>query len=227
MTLAPELAGSGELIDELVRSGVRVSLGHSRATAAEARAAASSGARGATHLYNAMGPMHHREAGLVGFALSADALVAELIGDLVHVGPEAVELALAARGPGGIALVSDALWGAGSGCDAFHSHGHRCVERDGAIWIDDPARPGRLAGAAAPQLEAVRRLVAAGVVSLADALHMASETPARALGLEEDRGRLSVGARADFIVLEGAGLELSDVVVGGRSIREAFRDAPI
>lgn len=212
MTLAPELAGVPELVRELAQSGVRVSLGHSLASAAEARAAAAAGATGATHLFNAMGPFHHRAAGLAGFALSADALIAEIIGDLVHVGPEAFELALRARGPLGLALVSDALSGAGTGCDVFHSHGRRCVVRDGAIFLDEPGGRGRLTGAAAPQLEAVRRLVKAGVTTPAQALTMASESPARALGIEAQRGRLAVGARAELIVLGGEGLELLEVV---------------
>jgi N-acetylglucosamine-6-phosphate deacetylase len=217
MTLAPELEGAAELVRELVRSGVRVSLGHSRARASEARAAARAGASGATHLYNAMAPLHHREAGLAGFALSDEALVAELIGDLVHVGEEALALALRARGPGGLALVSDALPGAGTGCERFEAHG-RSHRVGAAVWYADRAGQEHLAGAAAPQLEAVRRLVGQGIVSLADALTMASATPARALGLEQELGCLCPGARADLIVLEGPELRLSEVLVGGRAV---------
>jgi len=220
MTLAPELAGAGDLVEELVRSGVRVSLGHSLASAGEARRAARAGATAATHLFNAMAPLHHREAGLAGFALSEDALVAELIGDLVHVGPEAIRLALRARGPGGLALVSDALPGAGTGCEVFHWGGRSCFARDGAFWIADPQDPGgppRLTGAAASQLEAVRRLVRAGVLGLEEALTLATETPARALGLEDELGRLVPGAHADLIVLD-ADLALREVRVGGRPV---------
>ncbi len=222
MTIAPELPGSMELVAELARCGVRASLGHSRATRAEAHAASAVGAAGVTHLYNAMPGLHHREIGLVGFALSSDALFAELIGDLVHVGADAVDLTLSLRGIEGIALVSDALAGAGTGCDVFESHGHTCRVGDGAIWIDDPGAPDgrRLTGAAAPQLEAVRRLTSAGVLSIEEALHMATETPARALGLEAELGRLAVGARADVLVL-GPGLALEEVLIGGISFRGA------
>lgn len=217
VTLAPELPGSAELIAELVRCGVRVSLGHSKASADDARRAVRSGARGATHLFNAMNGIHHREVGLAGFSLIDRTLTAELIGDLVHVGPEAVELALAARGPGGLALVSDALRGAGTGCDVFHSHGREHVIREGTAYY--PPQGARtelqLAGTAMGQLEMVRRLVKRGVVGIEDALTMASATPARALGLERELGTLSVGARADVIVLYGPGLELRRVLVGG------------
>jgi N-acetylglucosamine-6-phosphate deacetylase len=220
MTLAPELPGAAELVGELARSGVRVSLGHSRATSAEARAAARAGACGATHLYNAMSGVHHREMGLAGFALTDAALFAEIIGDLVHVGPEAIELALRARGAGGLCLVSDALRGAGTGCERFHSHGREHLLREGAAWYP-PKAPGdapRLAGSALSQLEMVRRLVSRGVLGLPEALAMASSTPARALGLEKELGELRQGLRADLLVLTGRELELSQVWVGGARV---------
>ena len=102
----------------------------------------------------------------------------------------------------------------------FESHGRRCRIRDGAIWLveDDPTAPARLTGAEACQLEAVRRLVRAGVVALAEALTMASETPARALGLEHELGRIVVGARADLLVLDPRTLALREVLVGGEPV---------
>jgi N-acetylglucosamine-6-phosphate deacetylase len=217
VTLAPELAGSGDLVAELARSGVRISLGHSRASAAEARDAARAGASGATHLFNAMRPWHHREAGLAGFALTDAALFAEIIGDLVHVGAEAFELALRARGTTGLCLVSDALSGAGTGCERFHSHGRDHVVADGAAFYPAASDGGapRLAGSASSQLEMVRKLVHRGVVALADALAIASATPAAALGLEKEIGSLRIGLTADLIVLRGKGLELEQVFVAG------------
>jgi len=217
VTVAPELSGAPALVAELATLGVRVSLGHSAATAAEAARAAERGACGATHLFNAMSAIHHREATLASFALAHDALVAEIIGDLVHVGPEAFRIAHRARGTLGLALVSDALKGAGTPEAEFESHGRRCRVKDGAIWLveDDPGAPARLTGAEACQLEAVRRLVRAQVLSLPEALTMASESPARALGLEAELGRLVPGARADFLVLDPRTLALREVLVGG------------
>ncbi|HJO27434.1 MAG TPA: amidohydrolase family protein [Planctomycetota bacterium] len=218
VTLAPELPGSAELAAELVRCGVRVSLGHSRASGAEALAAARAGAVGVTHLFNAMTGVHHRDAGLAGIGLTEDTLFAELIGDLVHVDERAVDLALAARGPGGLCLVSDALRGAGTGCDIFHDHGREHRVRDGAAWIrDGSGAPERLAGSASSQLDMVRTLVGRGVVSPAEALTMAAETPSRALGLD-DRGVLEPGRRADLVQLEGGGLTLGAVWVAGRRL---------
>jgi len=217
MTVAPELPGAADVVRELVRAGVRVSLGHSRATCAEARAAAIDGAVGATHLFNAMPSVHHREVGLAGFALTDAALFAEIIGDLVHVGPEAFELALRARGPQGLCLVSDALQGAGTGCDVFHSHGRDHVLRDGAAYYPAKEAGGaeQLSGSAMSQLEMVRRLVTRGVVGLPEALAMACQTPARALGLERELGSLRPGLAADFLTLRGPELTLEHVWVAG------------
>ncbi len=219
LTIAPELPGSAALIVELVRLGVRVSLGHSAATAEDARTAVRAGAVGATHLFNAMSGIHHRDVGLAGYALSSSALHAELIGDLVHVGADAIRLALAARGPKGLCLISDALQGAGSGCDVFHSHG-RAHERRGGAWYYPPnaGADARLAGSAMSQLEMVQGLVRNGVVSVEEALMMAAETPARALGLERELGLLAPGARADVVVLDARTMELKSVVVGGRAV---------
>ena len=220
VTLAPELPGSAELVDELVRCGARVSLGHSRSSAAEARSAVRSGAVGVTHLFNAMTGVHHREMGLAGLALTEDLLFAEIIGDLVHVQREAFELALRARGPQGLCLVSDALAGAGTGCDRFHLHGRdHIIDCGTAYYPPGEGRPERqLAGSAMSQLEMVRRLTSEGVVSLEEALTMASTTPARALGLEAERGVLRPGARADLLVLEGPELALREVRVGGQIV---------
>lgn len=220
VTLAPELPGSAELVDELVRCGLRVSLGHSLAGAEEARAATRAGAVGVTHLYNAMSGVHHRHTGLAGIALTDDLLFAEIIGDLVHVGRDAWELALRCRGPAGLCLVSDALSGAGTGCDRFHLHGREHEVRGGAAYYpanDERPEP-QLAGSALGQLEMVRHLVAEGVVSVPEALTMASTTPARALGLEGERGELRAGARADLLVLRGSDLELERTWIGGQPV---------
>jgi N-acetylglucosamine-6-phosphate deacetylase len=219
MTLAPELAGSADLVRELVASGVRVSLGHSRATSADARRAAMAGAVGVTHLFNAMPAMHHREVGLAGFAMTDGALFAEIIGDLAHVGPEMFELALRARGPDGLCLVSDALQGAGTGCAVFHSHGREHVVQGGSAYYPAAGEgPARFAGSAMSQLEMVRRLVDRGVVALTDALTMASTTPARALGLEAELGALKAGFAADFVVLRGPELSLESTWVAGTRV---------
>jgi len=215
MTIAPELTASPDLIEELVKSGVRASLGHSLARADDVRSAARAGACGATHLFNAMSGVHHRDMGIAGMVMIERTLFAEIIGDLNHVKNEAFELALAARGPEGLCLVSDALEAAGTGCDVFHSHGRDHVIRDGTAYFRaTPDAELQLAGSASSQLEMVRKLVGEGVTTLAEALTMASTTPARALGIEADCGRIAVGARADLLVLD-AKLALESVYMRG------------
>lgn len=225
VTIAPELPGALDLIAECRRLGVRVSLGHSHANGAQAIEGFARGALGVTHLFNAMTPWHHRETGLVGEALLRDGLFAEIIGDLVHVGPRAVEMALAARGPRNLCLVSDALQGAGTGCQVFHSHGREHHVRGGAAFYP-PAQEGEagpLAGSASSQWDMVRALVGAGVVSLPEALTMASEAPARALGLDAGLGILRPGSQADLVLLEPGSLRLLEVFVSGTPQMRARR----
>ncbi len=217
VTLAPELAGARELVRELERAGIVPSLGHSRATLAETRAAVGAAACGATHLFNAMSGFHHREPGLTGFALTDGVRHAEIIGDLAHVDGAAIELALRALGPLDLCLVSDALPGAGTGCDVFHWRGRDHRVHDGAAYLEDDGEEA-LAGSATGQLEAVRRLVERGVTTVEEALTMAAEAPARALSLEDDLGRLVEGARADFLVLSN-GLALDEVWLAGERLR--------
>ncbi|MBL4771216.1 MAG: amidohydrolase family protein, partial [Planctomycetes bacterium] len=144
-------------------------------------------------------------------------MFAEIIGDLVHVEEHAVQIALAARGPQNLCLVSDALQGAGTGCEVFHSHGRQHIVKDGAAYYpaEGPDGEPQLAGSASSQLQMVRNLTGRGVVSLEEALTMASEAPARALGLSHRLGMLAAGYAADFIVLEGPQLKLVEAFVNG------------
>ena len=217
MTIAPELSGARELIEELHRLGVTPSLGHSRASFGEAASVSADEPLGATHLFNAMPALHHRELGLAGFALSAGVSYAEIIGDLAHVSGEAIELALRSRGPAQLCLISDALPGAGTGCDVFHWQGRSHAVHRGAAWFDG-GHGEQLAGSMTGQLEAVRRLVRRGFVCIEEALMMASEAPARALRMQASVGLLQVGAFGDCLVLDADDLSLRAVWVGGEPI---------
>lgn len=191
VTLAPELEGARQAIELLVARGVLVSLGHSTATFEAATAAVEAGARLVTHLFNGMGPLHHREPGLVGAALSDERLTPSLIADGVHVHPAALRVAASAKGPGGWALVTDAVaWQ-----DPELAEG-RVTMVEGAPRLAN----GTIAGSALTMDAAIRRLVHECDIPLADAIGAASATPARLLGLP-DRGRLVPGARADLVLL--------------------------
>jgi N-acetylglucosamine-6-phosphate deacetylase len=192
MTVGPEAEGALEAIAALDRRGIVVSVGHSAANRAQTVAAIDAGARLVTHLFNGMPPLHHRDPGLVGTALTDDRLTTSLIADLVHVDPVAVALAFRAKGAGRVALITDAVaWRAG----AVGGTPLRIV--DGAPRLAN----GTLAGSTLTMDRAVANVVHACNVSLTDALTSASRTPAELLGLH-DRGVLEVGRRADLVALD-------------------------
>jgi N-acetylglucosamine-6-phosphate deacetylase len=208
VTLAPELAGAAEAIRLLVDRGILVSLGHSTATLEEATTGADAGARLVTHLFNGMGPLHHRTPGLLGAALADDRLTPSLIADGVHVHVAALRAAARAKGPGGWVLVTDAVaWRDGR----LEAGGERRVAIvDGAPRLAN----GTIAGSSLTMDAAVRRMVGEAGIPLEDVVAAASTTPARLLG-RSDLGRLAVGARADLVLLT-PGLEIDDVLLGGR-----------
>lgn len=208
VTLAPELPGALEVVAALAARGVVVSLGHSRATMAEARAAVDAGATWVTHLFNAMAPLHHREPGLAGVALADPRLRVGLISDGAHVAPEVVGLAqrlLADR----LTLVTDAVAALGDGGPA----GEPARTRDGT-----------LAGATCPMGEAVANLARFSGCGPAVALRAASAGPAAVLG-DPSRGTLRPGARGDVVLLT-SDLEVVATVVGGVVLHDRRR-APL
>ena len=208
-TLAPELPGALDLVDLLVARGVTVSAGHSDATADEANAAFDRGVGTVTHLFNAMRPFSHRDPGVAGVALARPDVIVQIILDGVHLAPDTVRLVWRAA-TGRLALVTDAVAGAGVDGDGSYRLGDVPVEvRGGVVRRDD----GVLAGSVLTMIDAVRNLHALGV-PLEDALGAATEVPARVIGA--DVGRIVVGAPADLVVL-GDGLELERVLVGGEA----------
>lgn len=210
VTLAPELAGSEEVIDMLVARQIVVSLGHTDATADVAHAAFDRGARAVTHLFNAMRPFSHRDPGIAAAALARDDAVVMLIADGEHLERDALLLAWrAARHR--LALVSDAISAAGM------EDGIYAVGAVDVTVVDGVARTwdGALAGSARSLVSGVRRLAGLGV-PLAEAVEAATGTPARLVGRSE-HGGLRPGARADLVVL-GEDLEITQVLVGGEPI---------
>src|SRR4051795_4122898 len=209
MTLAPELPGANELIDLLLLRGVAVSCGHTNATAEQATAAFDRGVRSVTHLFNAMRPFRHRDPGLAGAALARDDVVVQIILDGVHLAPETAQLVWRAAA-GRVALVTDAVAGAGMGDGAYLLAGSEIEVRNGvARGVDDV-----LAGSALTMIDAVRNLHELGV-PLSEAVQAATGIPARVLG-SSSLGRLDVGSSADLVVLDD-NLELDRVCVRGEA----------
>jgi N-acetylglucosamine-6-phosphate deacetylase len=211
VTLAPELPGALELIDMLHSRGVAVSLGHSDATAAEASAAFDRGVRTVTHVFNAMRPLTHRDPGIIGAALVRSDVVLQAIVDGVHLDSDTVRL-LWRVAAGRLALVTDAVAGAGLGDGTYNLGGVEIGVLDGVVRRSD----GVLSGSSLTMIEAVRNLVELGV-SLEQAIDAASAVPARVLGLQHRVGRLAPGNPADIVVLNDA-LEIDRVVVGGDTL---------
>jgi len=199
ITCAPESV-TREQVSKLSAAGVRVSLGHSDCSHATAIAYADAGARMVTHVFNAMSPLAHREPGLVGAALDCGSLSAGLICDGIHVDPVAIRVAVRAKaGPGRIFLVTDAMSTIGTDLDSFELNGRRVYRRDGRLTLEN----GTLAGADIDMAASVRFLHRQVGVQLDTALAMASRHAAEALGIGDRKGRLTAGADADFVELDG------------------------
>ena len=196
VTLAPECVLAG-FVRTLASSGVRISIGHSEAPAAVVMQAVADGATGVTHLFNAMPPLSARAPGIIGAALAERRLTAGLIVDGIHVDPVSVRAAFAAKGSDRIALVTDAMPTVGTSLDRFELDGRTIKLADGRLTTED----GTLAGAHLDMASAVRNAVMLAQLPLEDALRAASLTPARFLGLDNERGALVPGARADLVAL--------------------------
>ncbi|MEB0139777.1 MULTISPECIES: N-acetylglucosamine-6-phosphate deacetylase [unclassified Undibacterium] len=211
VTVAPEIPGHLELVRQLCAIGMVVQIGHTLGTYEDGVAALASGARGFTHLYNAMSRLDQRAPGMVGAAL-AHAQYSEIIPDLLHVHPGAIRAAL--RAIPQLYCVTDSTAATGMP-DGPYMLGrqivHKCL---GGVRLAD----GTLAGSTLTMDQALRNLVAIGL-DLADASRRVSTNAADYLGLSQ-RGRLRVGAFADMVVLDSQ-LKLIAVYVEGEKIELA------
>jgi N-acetylglucosamine-6-phosphate deacetylase len=198
VTLAPELAPPGA-IRALAARGVVVAAGHTNASYEQARAALDEGVSGFTHLFNAMTQFGSRTPGAVGAALEDRSAWCGLIVDGHHVHPAALRVALAAKGPEALALVTDAMPTVGSDADSFTLGGRRILAADGRLTGPD----GTLAGSALDMASAVRHADQMMRVDFATAVRMASAAPARALGMSDQRGSIRPGLAADLVLMDG------------------------
>jgi N-acetylglucosamine-6-phosphate deacetylase len=197
LTVSPDRVAPA-IIRRLAQGGAIVSLGHSNATYDQIVAAVDAGARGVTHLYNAMSPLTHRAPGVVGGALDSGDLWCGLIADGHHVHPAAIGIALRAkRQPGRIFLVTDAMSTVGSDQQTIELNGRTVWRRNGVLELED----GTLAGSDLDMMSGVRYLVKQVGVELGEALRMASTYPAEFLK-RSDVGHIAAGARADLVHID-------------------------
>lgn len=202
VTIAPELPGALEAVEVFHAHGISVSGGHSDAWDEDARAAFDRGMRSVTHTFNCMSSARrrgvYRVAGLLEFALSEPDISCELIADFHHVSPTLMKMLYRAKGPHGICLVTDATAGAGLPEESrFALFGKDCIVENGVCLLADRSA---LAGSAARMIDLVRIMMREVNIPFNEAIAMATENPARAIGLET-KGRLIVGADADLVVV--------------------------
>jgi len=197
VTIAPELT-TAEMISRLSKHGVVVFGGHSSASYEQAREALQSGMRGFTHLFNAMSPFTSREPGMVGAALEDQHSWFGIIADGHHVHPASFAVAVAAKRKGGAVLVTDAMATVGSDRKTFKLDGAEIKSADGCCWTES----GALAGSDLDMISAVRNAVRFADIDYLEALRMASNYPAQALGLGDQLGFILPGYKASFIELD-------------------------
>jgi N-acetylglucosamine-6-phosphate deacetylase len=197
VTVAPELPGATALLEHLRERGIRAAVGHTDASYTETALAFAAGATIATHVFNGMRPLHHRDPGPVAAALTCQKVICEVIADGLHLHDATVAMLFATVGAHRIALVTDAMAAAGHH-DGTYVLGGQVVQVTSGVAR---THTGALAGSTATMEEVLQRTVAAGI-PVPQAVTAATLTPARAVGIDEEVGSLAVGKRADLLVLD-------------------------
>ena len=210
ITIAPEIPGAMEVIAEAARRNVCVSMGHSDAEMPIAQAAVKAGARHATHTFNAMRPLDHRDPGIIGEVLTDSQISADIIADGIHVAPAIVQLFLQAKGIERAVLITDATAAAGMPDGRYQLGPIQVDVKDGRCTVD-----GKLAGSFLTMDRAVRNVTEFAHWTLRDAVRAATLNPARVLGLAQHHGVLAPGAEANFTVL-GPASDIRKTVVRGQ-----------
>jgi N-acetylglucosamine-6-phosphate deacetylase len=216
MTLAPELPGAAEFAAHAISRGVRISMGHSNATAAETNQAIAAGATSATHTFNAMRPLDHREPGILGTVLSNDDLYAELICDGIHVDPALVKLWWRAKGPNRAILITDGMAAGGMGDGEYMLGGFKVQVANGKATAN-----GILAGSVLTLDRALTNFMEFTSTEVAAALPLLTKNPATMAGFTEQAGTIQIGQPANFVALSKTGALQASVING--QIQPAFR----
>ena len=209
-TLAPEVENGIELIRELKKQNWIVSIGHTRADVETLDKAFDAGAKHLTHFFNAMTGLHHRETGVVGWALTKDETTFDIIADGVHVAPRVLKFGVESKGAENVSLISDSVAPTGLGDGAFELWGEKISVINGKTRNER----GSIAGSVITMLDAVKRMRELEF-SDAEISRMASLNPARVLGIERDFGKLEIGKRADLVALDEKG-NVKFTMIGGK-----------
>lgn len=197
ITLAPETEGALAVIRHAVNRGLVVSMGHTEATYGETEAAIAAGASQATHTFNAMRALSHREPGILGSVLTNPKVRCEMICDHTHLHPATIKLIYGMKGADQINIISDSEHGAGMKEKEILVDGEIRYIEDGVMKLAD----GTIAGSASTMLDGVKNLIADGI-PLTDIAKMASYNPACTLGIDQTTGSIAVGKAADLAILD-------------------------
>ena len=214
MSLAPEIPGGMELIEDLTAHNIIAGAVHTDATFDQIVEATTRGLKLTCHTFNAMRPLHHREPGVIAAALLLDSLYAESIGDGFHLAMPIVDMIYRLKGPDRMVLISDSVGAVGLPDGEYEFFGIKCLVGDGKVMI---AGTDVLAGSASPLMAGIRNLATKTSIPLAHVFRAASLTPARLLGIDGRLGSISVGKEASLLVLD-RDLKIEEVFVAGRSI---------
>jgi N-acetylglucosamine-6-phosphate deacetylase len=209
ITLAPELPGAAEFAAHATARGVRVSVGHSNATAAETNSTIAAGAVSATHTFNAMRPLDHREPGILGTVLTKKSLFAELICDGIHTAPEMVQLWWSAKGPERGILVTDAMSATGMPDGQYQLGGFTVDVANGRAMAN-----GVLAGSVLTLDRALTNFISFTGANLDEALQLLTVNPASMTGLASRVGALAAGGPANLVAVDDSGVLLASIVHG-------------
>lgn len=212
MTIAPERENALDVIREGVKNGVRMSLGHTMATYAEAMAAIDAGANHATHTFNAMRSYNHRESGVLGAVLTTESVTCEAICDMVHLAPATVKLISLAKGLDKMILISDSVLITGMPDGEYIYDGQTRIVKDGVSRTLN----GTIAGSCFTMADGAKNLVKLGF-SLADVARVGSLNPAKAAGLDGQLGTLEKGKLADILVCD-KDMNIERVMLRGRFV---------
>ena len=208
-TLAPEVENGIELINELVKQNWIVSIGHTRAGVEILDQAFDAGAKHLTHFFNAMTGLHHRDVGVVGWALMKENTTFDIIADGVHVHPQMLKFGVESKGAGEVSLISDSVAPTGLGDGDYELWGETVSVADGKTRNER----GSIAGSVITMLDAVKQMHELGF-SEAEVSKMASANPAKLLGIEKTHGTIEVGKSADLVALDENG-KVKFVMING------------
>lgn len=213
ITIAPEIEGMDEFIAYCVKNQVELAIGHSKATYEQVRHASTLGVHQATHLFNGMQGLHHREPGTVGGVLLEPNIYAQIIVDGIHLHPAIVALTVRMKGLDKTILITDAIRATGLPDGEYELGGQAVSVKDGAARIAN----GSLAGSTLTLDQAVRNTMKFADISFQDAIRMATLVPAQAMKISDHKGHISIGADADLTFFD-TDHQVSATMVNGKFV---------